>query len=92
MPPREPTDKRMFVLAAAIKAGYTVERLYKLTKIDRWFLHKFKNIVDWYTRLENNSVSGLTRETMLRSKQLGFSDKQGGFCSSCKLVNGMFFV
>ena len=58
---REPTDKRIFVLAAAIKAGYAVERLYKLTKIDRWFLHKFKNIVDWHTRLENNSVSGLTR-------------------------------
>ena len=58
---REPTDKRIFVLAAAIKAGYEVERLYKLTKIDRWFLHKFKNIVDWHTRLEKNSVSGLTR-------------------------------
>ena len=71
-----PTDKRMFVLAAAFKAGYAVERLYELTKIDRWFLHKFKNIIDWHVHLENNSVSGLTREAMLRSKRLGFSDKQ----------------
>uniref|UniRef100_A0A669CNI1 Carbamoyl-phosphate synthetase 2, aspartate transcarbamylase, and dihydroorotase n=1 Tax=Oreochromis niloticus TaxID=8128 RepID=A0A669CNI1_ORENI len=41
-----PTDKRIFVLAAAFKAGYTVEKLYELTKIDRWFLHKMKNIAD----------------------------------------------
>ena len=36
----KPTDKRMFVLAAALKKGYSIERLYQLTKIDRWFLVK----------------------------------------------------
>lgn len=41
-----PTDKRIFVLAAALRAGYSIERLYELTKIDRWFLHKMKNITD----------------------------------------------
>ncbi|XP_016160776.1 PREDICTED: CAD protein [Ficedula albicollis] len=41
-----PTDKRIFVLAAALEAGYSIERLYELTKIDRWFLHKMKNITD----------------------------------------------
>ena len=41
----QPTDKRMFVLAAALKAGYTIDRLYELTRIDRWFLHKMKNII-----------------------------------------------
>ncbi len=64
---REPTDKRMFVLAAALKAGYGVQRIYELTKIDRWFLRKFQNIIDWYRELENNTASGLTRETMLRN-------------------------
>uniref|UniRef100_A0AAX7T6L1 Dihydroorotase n=1 Tax=Astatotilapia calliptera TaxID=8154 RepID=A0AAX7T6L1_ASTCA len=47
-----PTDKRIFVLAAAFKAGYTVEKLYELTKIDRWFLHKMKNIADHELLLE----------------------------------------
>jgi carbamoyl-phosphate synthase/aspartate carbamoyltransferase/dihydroorotase len=33
----EPTDKRMFVLAAALREGYTIDKLYELTKIDRWY-------------------------------------------------------
>lgn len=41
-----PTDKRIFVLAAALRDGYTVDQLYQLTKIDHWFLHKMKNITD----------------------------------------------
>lgn len=44
-----PTDKRMFVLAAALKAGYTIDRLYELTRIDKWFLHKMKNIISKFT-------------------------------------------
>lgn len=47
-----PTDKRIFVLAAAFRAGYTVDQLYQLTKIDRWFLHKMKNITDHERLLE----------------------------------------
>eukprot|EP00064_Thunnus_orientalis_P018987 superscaffoldBa00004567_g19096 len=47
-----PTDKRIFVLAAAFRAGYTVDQLYELTKIDRWFLHKMKNIADHEKLLE----------------------------------------
>uniref|UniRef100_A0A4W6DFP2 Multifunctional protein CAD n=1 Tax=Lates calcarifer TaxID=8187 RepID=A0A4W6DFP2_LATCA len=61
-----PTDKRIFVLAAAFRAGYTVDQLYELTKIDRWFLHKMKNIADHERLLE----------TYNQAKQLGFSDKQ----------------
>ena len=44
---REPTDKRMFVLAAALREGLSLDKLYELTKIDRWFLTKFRGIVDW---------------------------------------------
>jgi carbamoyl-phosphate synthase/aspartate carbamoyltransferase/dihydroorotase len=47
-----PTDKRIFVLASALKAGYTVDHLYDLTKIDRWFLNKMKNIADHERLLE----------------------------------------
>ena len=47
-----PTDKRMLVLAAALHSEYTIDRLYELTKIDKWFLHKFKNITDHITRLQ----------------------------------------
>ena len=47
----------MFVLAAALNAGYSIERLYELTKIDPWFLHKFKNIIDFRIYIGNLKVS-----------------------------------
>ncbi|XP_061756815.1 CAD protein isoform X1 [Nerophis ophidion] len=73
-----PTDKRIFVLAAAFRAGYTVDKLYQLTKIDRWFLHKMKNIADHERMLEmyNQDESSMPIEVMRKAKQLGFSDKQ----------------
>ncbi|XP_057679004.1 CAD protein [Corythoichthys intestinalis] len=73
-----PTDKRIFVLAAALRAGYTVDQLYELTKIDRWFLHKMKNIADHERLLEmyNQDESLMPPEVMRKAKQLGFSDKQ----------------
>lgn len=56
-----PTDKRIFVLASAFRAGYTVDQLYELTKIDRWFLHKMKNIADHERLLETyNQVRPVT--------------------------------
>ena len=70
-----PTDKRIFVLAAALKAGYTVDRLYDLTKVDRWFLEKMKNIIN--VTLDLEELNCVVSDDLLRqSKKLGFSDKQ----------------
>ncbi|NXW10719.1 PYR1 protein, partial [Fregetta grallaria] len=73
-----PTDKRIFVLAAALRAGYSIERLYELTKIDRWFLHKMKNITDHTVLLESyrEEQNTMPPAVLKRAKQLGFSDKQ----------------
>ena len=46
----------MFVLAAALKAGYTDDVLYQLTKIDKWFLNKMRNIVNCHVKMETLSV------------------------------------
>jgi len=46
----------MFVLAAALKAGYTDDVLYRLTKIDKWFLNKMRNIVNFHVKMETLSV------------------------------------
>ncbi|XP_008545461.2 CAD protein [Microplitis demolitor] len=72
----KPTDKRMFVLAASIKAGYSIDRLYELTKIDRWFLQKMKNIISYYELLEGLGQGILSHAVLLGAKQIGFSDKQ----------------
>nr|NVI70413.1 rudimentary [Cucujiformia] len=74
----QPTDKRMFVLAAALRNGYSVDKLYSLTKIDRWFLQKMKNIIDWNSFLESLTQKELDYDVLLKSKQMGFSDKQIG--------------
>ena len=50
---KNPTDQRMFVLAAALKQGYSTERLYDLTRIDQWFLYKFRSIVNFQVRMES---------------------------------------
>nr|NVI70426.1 rudimentary [Cucujiformia] len=74
----QPTDKRMFVVAAALKKGYSIDKLYDLTKIDKWFLQKMKNIIEWNTHLESLTHKDIDYKALLQSKQYGFSDKQIG--------------
>jgi len=51
-----PHDRRMFTIASAFRSGYTVDQLFDLTKIDRWFLFCMKNIVEKQLILENLTV------------------------------------
>eukprot|EP00057_Strongylocentrotus_purpuratus_P012618 XP_011667092.1 PREDICTED: CAD protein [Strongylocentrotus purpuratus] len=74
-----PTDERIFVVAAALKAGYTIDKLYELTRIDPWFLHKFNNIINCTTALEASPIEP-SKELILQAKKLGFSDKQISKC------------
>jgi len=77
----EPTDKRCFVLAAALKANYSIDKLNKLTKIDPWFLNKMRNIIEHQILLESlPSNRSIPYDVLLKAKQLGFSDKQIGSC------------
>ena len=75
----EPTDKRIFVIAEALRKGYSVERIHELTKIDRWFLEKLQLIHNTSRELEQlSSLEQLPDHLMLRAKQQGFSDFQIG--------------
>lgn len=72
-----PTDKRIFVLAQAMLDGMSVERLHELTKIDRWFLYRLRNIVDTYHDLCHcGNLEKVTPELMRTAKEQGFSDFQ----------------
>ena len=72
-----PTDLRIFAIAQALEEGYTIERIYELTKIDPWFIERMKNIVDFKKKLEGyNSLEEITPEVMCQAKVLGFSDFQ----------------
>ena len=75
----EPTDMRIFVIAKALRAGYTVEKIHGLTKIDRWFLEKLAGIIRTGRELESHDdIATLPEELLRRAKQQGFSDFQIG--------------
>ena len=73
----EPTDKRIFVIAKAMREGYTVERIHQLTKIDKWFLHKLEHIIETERDLEAvDRLDNLSYELLKLAKEQGFSDFQ----------------
>jgi carbamoyl-phosphate synthase large subunit len=72
-----PTDLRIFSIASALEEGYTIERIYELTKIDPWFIGKLKNIVDYKRVLSGyDRIEDLPAEVLRQAKILGFSDFQ----------------
>jgi carbamoyl-phosphate synthase large subunit len=74
----EPTDRRIFIISKALRAGYTVEEIHELTKIDKWFLYKLQNIVDTVCELEKLSAvdESMDFELIRKAKIQGFSDFQ----------------
>ena len=74
---QEPTDKRIFVIAKAMEEGYTIDRIHELTKIDKWFLQKLRNIHDTDHELRAcPSINVLDNELLRKAKVQGFSDFQ----------------
>ena len=72
-----PTDLRIFAIAQALEEGYTIDRIYELTKIDPWFIGKLKNIVDFEHKLkEFNAIEDVPADVIREAKVLGFSDFQ----------------
>ena len=72
-----PTDMRIFAIAKALEEGYSVERIYELTKIDHWFLGKLKNIVDYAGKLKSyDNLEDIPADVLKEAKRLGFSDFQ----------------
>lgn len=87
---REPTDKRIFVISKAFRAGYTVDQVHELTKIDKWFLEKLMNIMKTSKELHsfqlstsnaelstvNHQLSTIPVGLLRKAKVQGFSDFQ----------------
>ncbi|MFV0270845.1 MAG: carbamoyl-phosphate synthase (glutamine-hydrolyzing) large subunit [Macellibacteroides fermentans] len=72
-----PTDLRIFAIAKAFEKGYTVDRIYELSKINPWFLNKLKNIDDYRKVLEcYHKIEEVPAEVLREAKRLGFSDFQ----------------
>ena len=66
-------DRRIFTVFEALKSGISVDKIHEITKIDRWFLDKIRNLADFEL-----SVAGkkkLSKEEYIRAKHLGYTDK-----------------
>ena len=74
---KEPTDKRIFVIEKAFKAGYTIDQIHDLTKIDRWFLQKLYKIHKTDEELHAcTSINVLDADLLRKAKVQGFTDFQ----------------
>ncbi len=72
-----PTDMRIFVIEKAFEKGYSIDKIYKLTKIDKWFLFRLKHIFDISITLQQyNSIEEVPENILKEAKQAGFSDFQ----------------
>ena len=73
----EPTDRRIFVISKAFRAGYTIDQIHALTKIDKWFLQKLYNIIQTAGALESFSkITDIPDDLFRLAKVQGFSDFQ----------------
>jgi carbamoyl-phosphate synthase large subunit len=72
----EPTPERIFAIAEAMNAGFSIDRIHQLTLIDRWFLYKIRNAVDIEGRLRRTAGGSCSRELLAEAKQQGFGDRQ----------------
>jgi carbamoyl-phosphate synthase large subunit len=71
-----PCGDRIFYIRHAFRAGYTVEQIYDLTKIDRWFLHQLREIYEMEESLRGKTLGSLGPDVLRRAKEFGFSDVQ----------------
>ncbi len=76
-----PTDERLFKVVKAIKEGVPIDKIYGLSGIDSWFLHKIKNIVEMEKELKALDLgSEDAAELIIQAKRLGFADSQIAGC------------
>jgi len=73
---QNPTDERVFALPLAMQTGLSIDRIYELTDIDKWFLYKLKNILDIAAKLQVYANGVCPRGILHEAKKLGFSDGQ----------------
>ena len=70
----EKTDKRLFLVAEAIRRGVTLKEIHEKTLINTFYLRKLKNIIDMERKLRNYSIESLSNQVLLEAKKMGFSD------------------
>lgn len=71
-----PSDRRIFAIANAMSKGYSVDKIWEMTKIDKWFLNKLARLMRMEKSLASFTEQDIPTNTLRAAKQLGFSDRQ----------------
>ena len=71
-----PGPKRIFYIADAIRKGWSIEKIYSLTKIDYWFLDQIKELIDIEEKLYDSNIEELDKDYLQEIKEKGFSDSR----------------
>ena len=71
---KNPDDERIFVVSEALERGYTVDEIFDITKIDKFFISKLKNIVTLSCELKKRTIDTLSVELLKKCKKYGFGD------------------
>ena len=71
-----PNADRPWFMRYAFKMGMSIDEVFELTKIDPWFLHHLRGIIDIEEQLRATDLESVSKELMLTAKQAGFSDRQ----------------
>jgi carbamoyl-phosphate synthase / aspartate carbamoyltransferase len=84
-----PSDQRLFAIANAMHAGYSVDKIWELTKIDKWFLRKLNGLSDFAKQMSKLKTVDIAKcpDILLQAKRLGFCDRQlANFWSSNEMA------
>lgn len=71
-----PSDQRLFAIANAMYSGYSVDKIWEMTKIDKWFLSRLKRLSDFEKRMSTYNTVSITKRLIKQAKQYGYSDRQ----------------
>ena len=82
-----PSDQRLFAIANAMQSGYSVDKIWEMTQIDKWFLYKLKGLSDFGRYMSTFNATNVPIELVRQAKKLGYSDRQlAKFWSSNELA------
>ena len=70
-----PSSERIFLVYEALRKGLTIDELYEMTKIGKWFLNEMKELVDYEEDLSRIKWTDLSKEKLQKAKEWGFSDR-----------------
>ena len=73
-----PSDQRLFAIANAMHSGYSVDSIWEMTRIDKFFLKKLQGLIEFgsYMTQYNTTTKKASPDLILQAKKLGFSDAQ----------------